>query len=271
MSTTPNPFAGMSPGKASEDIQAEDFLKIAIIGEQKSGKSWLASTAPTPIRYYDWDNRKESLEGKTGMYVSSAPALTMLDVETDLSVMKAAKIKKQPLPSTVVHDTITFMNKAMENELRRQNPNSGLFRQVRVGNSTVMHLRQGWDVITGIQGYLSYLIDEYSGLGINQVFVFHERDEKDRTTTTADKPVYTGRLTIDPQYLSGILSKFNEVYHIRVDATIPTKVKYIVECRPTNDINASTTMMLDATEPPNIMEMILKHKKLRAAAQLAKV
>jgi len=29
--------------------------------------------------------------------------------------------------------------------------------------------------------------------------------------------------------------------------------------------------MLDATEPPNIMEMILKHKKLRAAAQLAKV
>jgi hypothetical protein len=261
----------MSLGRNSEDIQAEDFLKIAIIGEQKSGKSWLAATAPQPIRYYDWDNRKESLEGKPGMYVSSAPVLTMLDVETDLSVMKAAVIKakqsntKPLLPATVVHDTVTFMNKAMESELRRQNPNAGLFRQVRVGNSTVMHLRQGWDVITGIQNYLGYLIDEYSSLGINQVFVFHERDEKDRTTTTADKPVYTGKLTIDPQYLSGVLSKFNEVYHIRVDALIPTKVKYVVECRPNNDINASTTMMLDATEPPDIMGMIQKHKAKRAA------
>jgi len=253
----------MSKGMRSEDIQAEDFLKIAIIGEQKSGKSWFAATAPKPIRYYDWDNRKESLEGKPGLYISSTPALTMLDVETDLSVMKANKIKKLPLPATIVHDTVTFMRKAMEDELRRQNPNSNLFRGIKVGNSTSVYVGQGWDVVNGIQNYMQYLIDEYTGLGINQIFVFHERDEKDKAESTAEKPKYTGKITIDPQYLVGMLSKFNEVYHITVDATIPTKIKYVTECRPTNDFKSSTTMMLDAKEPPDIMGMIAKHRAKR--------
>jgi hypothetical protein len=255
----------MSAGIKSEDVKAEDFLKIAIIGQQKTGKSWLASTAPKPIRYYDWDNRKESLEGKPGLYISSTPALTMLDVERDLSIMKANKIKKLPLPATVVHDTVTFMRVAMETELRRQNPNSNLFRGIKVGASTTVYVGQGWDVVNGIQNYMQYLIDEYTGLGINQIFVFHERDEKDKAESTAVLAKYTGKLTIDPQYLSGMLSKFNEIYHITLDTTLPAKPKYLTECRPNNNINASTTMMLDAVEDPDIMAMIEKHKAKRAA------
>jgi hypothetical protein len=266
----PNPFAGMSAGIKSEDVKAEDFLKIAIIGQQKTGKSWLASTAPKPIRYYDWDNRKESLEGKPGLYISSTPALTMLDVERDLSIMKANKIKKLPLPATVVHDTVTFMRVAMEKELRRQNPNSNLFRGIKVGASTTVYVGQGWDVVNGIQNYMQYLIDEYTGLGINQIFVFHERDEKDKAESTAVLAKYTGKLTIDPQYLSGMLSKFNEIYHITLDTTLPAKPKYLTECRPNNNINASTTMMLDAVEDPDIMAMIEKHKAKRAALNPAK-
>ena len=261
---TGNPFAGMSSGRKSEDIQAEDFLKIAIIGEQKAGKSWLASTAPKPIRYYDWDNRKESLEGKPGMYVSSTPELTMLSVEADLSVMKANKIKKLPLPATVVHDSVTFMNKAMEDELRRQNPNSSFFRGIRMGSTTTMYVRQGFDVINGIQNYMQYLIDEYTCLGINQVYVFHQKDEKDKAESKPNAPVYTGKLTVNPQYLDGVLSKLNEVYHIVVDASRPNAVQYRVECRPNNDINASTTMLLDPIEIPDIAAMIAKHKAKRA-------
>jgi hypothetical protein len=49
-----------------------------------------------------------------------------------------------------------------------------------------------------------------------------------------------------------------------LDATISSKPKYITECRPNNNINASTTMMLDATESPDIMAMIEKHKARRA-------
>jgi hypothetical protein len=260
----------MSPGTKSEDIQAEDYLKIVIIGEQKSGKTWFAATGPKPILYYDWDNRKESLEGKSGLYVQSTPTLTMLDVERDLSVMKAevAKAKqanrKPVLPATVVHDTVTFMRKGMEDELRRQNPNSKFFRGIKVGNSTTVYVGQGWDVVNGIQNYMQYLVDEYSCIGINQIFVFHERDEKDKAESTAEAPKYTGKFTVDPQYLVGFLSKFNEVYRITVDATRPGQVLYRTECRPTKDFNTSTTMMLDATEPPDIMGMIAKHKTARA-------
>src|SRR5208282_4553422 len=95
MSTAPNPFAGMT-GLQSEQIKAEDQLRIAILGKPKSGKSWFAATSPGPVRYYDWDNRKESLEGKPNLFISSRgdnPPLDMLQVESDLSMMKAAKIK----------------------------------------------------------------------------------------------------------------------------------------------------------------------------------
>lgn len=249
-------FANMT-GVSSESLRAEELLRIAILGKPKSGKSWLAATAPKPILYYDHDNRKESLEGKPGLFIVSRP--TMLDVEQNLSIMKANKIKKVELPTTVVHDTVTFMNRAMEEEIFRQDPK--LYRTIRVGNNTSMKIRNSWDVINGIQRYVEYLINEYTSLGVNLIFVFHEKDEKDKGESTIDRAVYTGLVTVDPQYLQNSLSLFNEVYRITVDGNR----KYEVTCKPNWDVNASTTMLLDPTEPPNIMAMIEKHKAKRAA------
>lgn len=255
-STIPNPFANMD-GVPSESIAAEDILRIAIMGKPKTGKSWLAATAPKPIRYYDHDNRAASLEGKPGLFIKSRP--TMLEVEADLSVMKANKIKKLPLPATIVHDTVTYMNRAMEEEIFRQDPK--LARTIRVGNSTSMKIRNSWDVINGIQRYVEYLINEYTNLGVNLIFVFHEKDEKDKAESTVNETKYTGLVTVDPQYLQNSLSLFNEVYRITVDGN----KKYEVTCRPSWDVNASTTMMLDPTEKPDIMAMIAKHQARRAA------
>lgn len=256
MSTPPNPFAGMD-GISSEQVQSEAQLRIAILGKPKSGKSWLAATAPGPIRYYDHDNRAESLAGKPNLFIKSKP--TMLEVETDLSVMKANKIKKLPLPRTVVHDTVTYMNRAMEEEIFRQDPK--LYRTIRVGNNTSMKIRNSWDVINGIQRYVEYLINEYTSLGLNLIFVFHEKDEKDKAESTVTETKYTGLVTVDPQYLQNSLSLFNEVYRITVDGNR----KYTVTCKPNWDVNASTTMLLDPTEPPDITAMIEKHKQKRAA------
>ena len=105
---TSNPFAGMK-GEKSEDITAHEFLKIAVLGKAKSGKSTFVATAPKPIRIYDFDDRAESLAGKEGLFILSRPS--MLDIETDLSVMKANKIKKLPLPATVIFDSVTYMNR----------------------------------------------------------------------------------------------------------------------------------------------------------------
>lgn len=257
----PNPFAGMS-GLRSEDIHAEGKLKIAILGKPKTGKSWLAATAPKPIRYYDFDNRKESLGGKPGLFIESPPTLTMLAVETDLSIMKANKIKKLPLPATVVFDSVTYMNRAMEEEIFRQD--AKLYRTVRVGNNTSMRLRNSWDVINGIQRYVEYLVTEFSILGVNLIFVFHEKDEKDKAESTKEETKYTGLITTDPQYLQNSLSLLNEVYRITVNTLKPNQPSYVVTCKPTNDVLASTTLLIDAEEKPDIMAMIAKHQAKRA-------
>ena len=261
MATTPaqgNPFAGLS-GHSSESLSPTDRLKIAIVGKAKSGKSTLATTARTPMRYYDFDDRPESLAGKKGLFVLSKP--TMLDVETDLSIFKANKIKKLALPETVCFDTVTFMQRAMEDEIFRQG-GKDFYREIKVGNSTTVKIRKGWDAINGIQRYVAYLISEFTALGVDIIFVFHEKNEKDYTESTKEESAYTGQLTTDPQFLSSSLSLFNEVYHIKVE---PNGTTYTCECRPNIYGNWNTTLLLDRTEPPNILDMIAKHDKKRAA------
>ena len=252
-----NPFAGLS-GINSESLSPTNRLKIAIVGKSKAGKSTLATTARTPMRYYDFDDRPESLAGKPGLFVLSKPS--MLDVETDLSIFKANKIKKVPLPETVCFDTVTFMQRAMEDEIFRQG-GKDFYREIKVGNSTTMKIRKGWDAISGIQRYVSYLISEFSALGMDIIFVFHEKNEKDYAESTKDESAYTGQLTTDPQYLSSSLSLFNEVYHIKVESS----GNYVTECKPNIYGNWNTTLLLDRTEPPNILDMIAKHDKKRAA------
>lgn len=255
MATSPNPFTNMA-GVRSEDIHAAERLKIAIMGKPKSGKSWFAATAPGPIRYYDFDDRSESLEGKPNLFILSKP--TMLQVETDLAVMKANKAKGLPLPTTVVFDSVTFMVDAMDVEIRRQQP--GLYKGIKVGNSTLVYKGKDWDAVVGKQNYMRYLVGELTYLGVNFIFVFHEKDEKEGTSTP-DETKYTGLQTVNPQYLAECMSLFNEVYRIQVNG----KQQYEVTCRPTYSVRASTTMLLDITEPPNIMDMIAKHKAKRAA------
>ncbi|HEY4799121.1 MAG TPA: AAA family ATPase, partial [Bacteroidia bacterium] len=249
-------FANMG-GTPSEDLTPTGRLKIAIVGKPKSGKSTLAATARTPMLYYDHDDRPESLAGKPGLLVKSRP--TMPDIEADLSIMQAAKKQGKPLPRTVVHDTITFLQRTMENEIFRQDTGKSTYKEFRVGNSTFMKIRKGWDAINGIQRYIDYLITEYTYLGVDLIFVFHEKNEKDAVESTQDRTEYTGQLTTDPQYLSSSLSLFNEVYHIKVQPN----GTYICECKPNVYGNWNTTLMLDATEPPNILKMIEKHEQKR--------
>lgn len=253
-----NPFQGIG-GVSSETLSPSGRLKIAIVGKPKAGKSTFAATARTPMLYYDWDDRPESLAGKQGLLVKSR--CTMLDVETDLSILKANKKMAKPLPATIVHDSITFMNKAMEDEIFRQGGKDGFYKEIKVGNSTIVKVRKGWDTINGIQRYINYLISEYTSLGMDLIFVFHEKNEKDYAESTAERTEYTGGLTTDPQYLSTCLSLFNEVYHIKVTPT----GQYLVECRPNLYGNWNTTLLLDKEEPPHIMQMIQKHETKRAA------
>lgn len=251
------------PGVSAKALTQEERLKIAIVGDFKTGKSWLAATAPPPVYFFDFDDRAESLAGKNDLQILQRP--TMLDVESVLSIAKANVLKKHPElnPITWVFDSVTFMARAMEEEIFRGN--NTLYREIKVGGQLKMKIRSGWDTINGIQRYMEYLISEFAPLG-NIVFIFHEKNEKDVVKSTPQETKYTGDITVNPQYLSTSLSLFNEVYRIKFDGIS----KFIVQCRQSHDFAASTTMLISAEEPPDIMAMVAKHRAARAKQEGAK-
>jgi hypothetical protein len=62
--------------------------------------------------------------------------------------------------------------------------------------------------------------------------------------------------TIQPQYMSTVLSLFDHVFRMTVDY----KGDRVVQCQPNSDFMACTSLKLDATEQPNIQAMLLKSK-----------
>ena len=183
----------------------------------------------------------------------------MATLESELSMWQMKKLKKEPIPATFVFDSVSYMKQYMENELMKMD--RGLSRVVKVGNSKSVLIPAGWDIVNAVVRYLQYWITEFSALG-NIILVFHERDEKDTDRSTASETKYTGRVTVDPQYLAKILSLFNEVFRIEVDGNR----KYTVSCRPNNNVLASTTLLIDAVEPPDLMAMLAKHKAAKLKA-----
>lgn len=259
MGTAPDPFAGMV-GVKSETLSSDERLRAAIVGAPKSGKSWFAATAPPPVLHFDFDNRWAALEGKPGLLV--VKNASMLDVESNLSMLKLKKAKGEPMPVSFVFDTVTWMEKAIE-KLGFE-ANKDFYASYKFGSQTIK-VRKGWDAINTIKGYMNYIIEEFGAFG-NIIFVFHEKDEKDYDKSTTKEAAWTGKQTVNPQYLAPCLSLLNENFRIQYDAGLR---KYVVSCRPTSDFNASTTLLVDDIEPPNLVEMLAKHRQKRAALQAA--
>lgn len=266
MNTT-DPFAYIDGIKDASTLDPlSSYLRIAIVGKPKTGKSWMASSVPgNAIIHYDFDGRAASIS--MSPYVKNRPykVKTLIDmdqknptamkaIEADLSTFKAAKAQKLPIPDTFIFDSVTYMKKSMENELMSQQDT--LRRIVKLGLAKQFWIPQGWDSVSGVRGYCEYIFNEFIQLG-NVIFVFHQRDEKDRDKSTDKITAYTGRQTVDPQYLETILALFNEVFFIEVEQY---SGNYKVYCKPSYDYAASTTLLLDKEEKPNIQEMLEKHK-----------
>lgn len=243
-------------GERSETLSLEDNMKIGIVGEIHAGKSWFASTAPAPVYIFDFDNRAKSLEGKPGLIIKRRA--TYLDIESALSIAKANARQSKPNPKTWVFDSVYYMCLAMEDEAFKQIPNS--YRKLKLGN-TEMKIRAGWDAINAIQRGIAYLVSEFSPLG-NVVFVYHERDEKD-ASSTPENPKFTGKITTDPQYISKSLSLLDDVFRIQVDYKNHRTVKFV----PDAEFNASTSLLLDPNKvyEPDFSIILAEHQRAKAA------
>jgi hypothetical protein len=256
-----SPFQGIEGIKDASKIEATDRLKAAILGKPKSGKSWFASTAPAPVLFYDFDDRAESLAGKEGVFIKTLvdtqlKPTVLAELEKDLSLFQYKKLKGESIPTSFVFDTVTNLLTYIKHAYLQSNPKDG--RALRLGGNLVQ-IGMSYDWINVANRFLDYIITEYSALG-NVILVFHEKDEKDQAESKPNDTRYTGLITVNPQFIAPILSKFNEVFRITVKAT-KTETLYTVDCKPTDEVLASTSLLLDATEPPNLMQMVAKHKQ----------
>lgn len=262
-----DPFGGLTAGvKAAEIIPGKTKnYALAIVGKQKSGKSWFATSDNITKSVYvaDFDNRSESVSGKANVYVETLVDINqqspeaIINLEQRLEHFKYRKVKGQPIPDVFVLDSITYMKKCLENEIIRAmsktKGDANYARQVGTGSRKVL-IAQGWDMINAVRGYLEYFIAEFRQLG-NLICVFHERPEKDQMHSTKDNTVFTGQYSVDPFYLNSLLSVFSEVMRISVDGY----GKYTVNTTSNNEFNGATTWKVDAKEKPSIDEMLKKH------------
>jgi len=247
------------------NLDAEQKYKIALVGVPKAGKSWLALSMPGSIYVAECDGREESAKeyirqsGRKDIFIKSYRDLdpetphAVIDLETDISMLEYEKKQGKPIPETYVLDSMTFLRKYCEFELMKQHP--AMSRKIKLGVNS-LKISQGWDVVNGNKQYLEYIIGRLGELG-NVIAVFHEQDEKDNQRSTKEEKKYTGRVTIQPQYLSSILSMFNDVFRVSLDYSS----KRIVTCQPDSDFVASASMKLEQYEEPDLSKMIAKHKQ----------
>ena len=247
------------------DLESEPKFKIAVVGEPKAGKSWFAMTAPGTIFEADFDDRSESIrsfisktkrtdiDAKTYKELNPAQPHAISDFETDINMFEYLKQQGKPTPEWFILDSMTYLRVACEHELIKQHPS--MSRTVKMGTTTVK-IPSHYDIINGNRAYMEYLLGRLSELG-NVIAIFHEMDEKDAQSSTKEQKAYTGRKTVQPQYLSSLLSLFNDVFRISIDYS----GNRIVTVHPSGDFMASTSMRLDAQEPANLADMIAKHKK----------
>lgn len=248
--------SGISGALDATSVSQLGRFKIAIAGRVKTGKSWLACTMPGKKYVFDFDSRKESIAGKPDVVVKTYQDITgsqpkaQAEFEKDLNMFEYNAKSGKAMPDVFILDSMTWWTKAIENDLMKTY--SSLTRTLQVGGKTVL-IPAGWDVITAVRNSMENSISRLSALG-HVICIFHEEPEKDTIKSTAKEKVYTGSYAVHPHYLRTLLSTFNETWRLEI---IRDTARLTV--KPSEKFGASTTLLLDATEVPDIAAMIAKH------------
>jgi len=265
---------------------ASDRLHVALIGEQKSGKSRLFATAPGIKLDLDFDQRKEALAGIKDVYAitlrdpqfprtpealeDTLDIISGLEASLDLSELKdklGKKIFSEAKPKTLVSsigfDSIQSMAKsAAQYEMSN---NRDLRREINIGTgqrALSIYIQKSYDAWNAEMKTVESIIMRAFALPINVFCMFHEAAEETPDSTEEDRK-YTGRVTVYPVRYRNILQYFNEVWRVRLaPSLVGQQQMYLPRVYPLPDysLNAATTMLLDSLEEPDIMKMIAKHK-----------
>lgn len=241
---------------------ASDHIKLAIAGPPGSGKSWLAVSGASetePVFCYDFDGRKQSIAGKKNVFVKTYQdvnypnmmPMAWTNFLSDIQAMEVAKAKNDLQYKWLVPDSMTYMCQAAMNYLLYND--RGIRREIKSGLVTT-YVPKSFDAYKAEQAEINGALSRLFCLG-NVVCTFHTAPEK-APEHTAEAPKFTGKLTVDPPRAIDLLALFNEQWLIK--ALGPDS--YEVQTKPDYFFLAKTALKINATEKPNLRDIIAKHR-----------
>lgn len=283
-----------------ETASPTGLIRLALVGEEKTGKSRCAATARKPILFLDFDRRREAIAGIPGVYVitfhdnvypkmpdAAALALdlmTKLEISLDLSKLElkapdgtTARIVPPPPPGTMlqtlVFDSMYTMSEAFRNYAMANNRD--LRREISIG-VTKSYFVSGWETWNAEMSQVIPFFLRSLALGVDVICIFHEAKEEAEDSTEKN-PKFTGRVVVYPVRYRNIIKYFSEVWRMKLEQAQvvdngKTVYKYVPKVKPwpNFEFNNASAMLLDETEEPNIAAMIAKsNTRVAAKASLS--
>lgn len=251
-------------------------LKLALVGAEQNGKSLLATTARPNVLFHDFDNKRESIRGKPGVYVitysdpkwpkqpsAAQDFLTVVDkLERSLDLADLGfPVPKGTLVGTNVIDSVQTLAKASNAYALYNSPD--LRREVSFGGHKVF-FNKGWDAVNAETKEVEDFVLRIMALPSDTIVILHETEEQ-AVDSTPEKKKFTGRVDVYPPRYRLLLKYFPEVWRVKLTQLVGSnnQTRYVprVYPLPNSEFDSGTTMLLDATEEPNITEMIAKHTR----------
>jgi hypothetical protein len=276
---------------AAAESDPADKLKVLLVGREKHGKSWLATTARPPVLIVDTDGRAEAILGRRpSVYVISlsdppmpqaptaAPAvvdivaqlerdrdLAKLELRCGLDPSGKQIIAKLPCPAgtivkTLVFDSITTLGRVFANYALFMN--KSIRREVTIGNSAI-HFPSGWDGWEAEARSVESLILRALAIPDLDVICTIHAVAEEAPDSTPETPRYTGRLDVYPNRYRRLVKYFNEVWLVKLMPASGGIMLPKVFTKPHSDFDCATSLQVDPVEEPDIGRILDKHYSRR--------
>jgi len=259
-----NMFQYIEGAKRAEDIIAGDRIHAALCGPSGTGKTYnTCISARKPIFVADFDDRRASvaqlpeviIKTYTDKYDDTPEAWG--NFEQDLGIFE---MLKQRTPSelpfkSLILSSITYLRKYAEHQSLKDCASKIKSRELKIGQVKYL-IPKDWDAVNSVQHMLETLIERLYRLDIDIYAEFHIKQEKDKSKSTPENPVYKESFTVEPEYLAMLLPKFDEVYRTFVE-----NGEFKMQVRPDAYFGAKSALRpSEDIVKQDIQEMIKKYQ-----------
>jgi hypothetical protein len=262
-----------------ENAPLGETLAMLLVGQEQSGKSRLAATAPGPVLFIDCDRKAGSLRGLKDVYTFTPKEptnpnhqptgfnqiielLSMLEKSLALSQLGVTSDKDI---ATIVFDSIATLAD-MARAYILYTAEKELAFSVTIGGRKY-RVPKSWTAWGAEKEMVTQAIMAARAIPkLNVVCTLHEVAEE-AEDSTEDNPHYTGRMSVYPVRYNALLKYFDEIWRLqRVQKGAPT-----IQIAPNgNFTKAGSVLGIDSITTPDISYIIQQARLRQKNSSVAK-